>query len=159
VGILRWAGGFVPHVSPGTVARPCNTDEDLTSSQPCVNAVVVCCFSEGFTTIFKIIVNKLGKYNLATYICKTKANNMTKTISQLRKEAKLAPKYVLKMDGLDLFVAEKQGLTGCNITEDVNKAIKYSVGFDNEEMKAGIWTAVAQRMTNNKDVKFEVMYL
>lgn len=39
----------------------------------------MCCFSEVFTTILKIIVNKLGKYNLATYICKTKANNMTIT--------------------------------------------------------------------------------
>lgn len=119
----------------------------------------MCCFLEVFTTILKIIVNKLGKYNLATYICKTKANNMTKTIQQLRKEAKLAPKYVLKMDGLDLFVAEKQGLTGCNITEDVNKAMMYSVGFDNEEMKTGIWTAAAQRQSNNKDIKFEVVYL
>jgi len=42
VGILRWAGGFVPQISPGTAARPFNPDEDLTSSQPCVNAVVIC---------------------------------------------------------------------------------------------------------------------
>jgi len=40
VGILRWAGGFVLQISPGTTARPCNPDEDLTSSQPCVNAVI-----------------------------------------------------------------------------------------------------------------------
>lgn len=96
---------------------------------------------------------------MTAYICITKAKNMTKTISQLRKEANKAPKYVLKMDGLDLFVADKQALTGCNITEDVKKAKMFSVGFDNEEMKAGVWTAVAQLMTNNKDVKFEVMYL
>ncbi|GGD78989.1 hypothetical protein GCM10011514_48780 [Emticicia aquatilis] len=84
---------------------------------------------------------------------------MTRTISQLRKEANKAPKYVLKMDGLDLFIAEEQALTGCNITEDINKAIKYSVGFDNEEFKTKIWTATAQRQLNNKNIKFEVVYL
>ena len=42
VGILRWAGGFVPQINPSTTARPCTYDQDLTSSQPCVNAVVIC---------------------------------------------------------------------------------------------------------------------
>lgn len=155
---MRRAGGFIQ--SPTyRCCRALQADQDMTFSQTYANDLVVCCSLVGFTTIFKIIVNLFGKYNLVAYICKTKANNMTKTISQLRKEVKLAPKYVLKMDGLDLFVAEKQGLTGCNITDDLNKAMKYSIGFDNEEMKAGIWTAAVQRQCNNKDMKFEVVYL
>jgi len=84
---------------------------------------------------------------------------MKKTISKLQKEATQAPKYVLKMDGLDLYISNKQPLIGCDITEDINKAMQFSVGFDNEDTKSGIYTAIAQRMTNNKDVKFEVVYL
>lgn len=84
---------------------------------------------------------------------------MAKKISQLRKDADKAPKYILKMNGLDQFVAEEQELTGCNITDDINKAIKYSVGFDNEEFKTKIWTSLAQRQSNNKEIKFEVVYL
>lgn len=84
---------------------------------------------------------------------------MKKTFSQLQKEARTAPKYILKMDGLDLYVHKKQGLTGCNITEDKKKALAFSVGFDNEEMKSGMWTAIAQRMTNNKEVIFKPFYL
>jgi hypothetical protein len=80
------------------------------------------------------------------------------TTLSLRKQAQLAPKYVLQMEGLNLFVAEKQGLTGCNLTDNVNEAMKYSVGFDNEEMKTAIWTATAKRMMNT-DVKFNVVYL
>jgi hypothetical protein len=76
----------------------------------------------------------------------------------LRKQAQLAPKYVLQMDGLNLFVAEKQGLTGCNLTENINEAMQYSLGFDNEEMKLGIWTATAKRMMNT-DVKFNIVHL
>lgn len=79
-------------------------------------------------------------------------------MKSLQKQAQLAPKYVLQMDGLKLFVAEKQDLTGCNLTNNVNEAMKYSVGFDNEEMKAGIWAATAKRMMNT-DVKFKVVYL
>lgn len=79
-------------------------------------------------------------------------------MKSLRKQAQLAPKYVLQIDGLKLFVAEKQGLTGCNLTDNINEAMKYSVGFDNEETKAGIWTAAAKRMMNT-DVKFNVVYL
>jgi hypothetical protein len=73
--------------------------------------------------------------------------------------AKTAPKYILKIDGLNLFLADKQGLTGCNITNDTNEAMKFSKGFDNEEMKIEIWTLTAQRQMNNKNVKFEVIYL
>lgn len=81
------------------------------------------------------------------------------TIKQLQKEAKAAPKYILKMDGLDLYISNKQPLIGCDITPDIKKAMKFSVGLDNEEIKTGYYTAIAQRMTNNKDVRFEVKYL
>jgi hypothetical protein len=76
----------------------------------------------------------------------------------LRKKAQLAPKYVLQMEELNLFVAEKQGLTGCNLTENISEAMQYSVGFDNAEMKLGIWTATAKRMMNT-DVKFNIVNL
>lgn len=81
------------------------------------------------------------------------------TIEKLQKQASKAPKYVLKMDGLDLYISSTQPLIGCYITDDVNKAMQFSVGFDNEEMKTGIYTSIAQRMTNNKDVCFKVKYL
>ena len=83
---------------------------------------------------------------------------MTKTISQLRKEANKAPKYVLKMDGLDLFISDKQGLTGCNLTDKINEARKYSVGFDNENIKVGVWESEAKRMMNT-DIKFNIVYI
>lgn len=67
--------------------------------------------------------------------------------------------YVLKMDGLDLFVANKQKVYGCNITADISKARKYSVGFDNEKIKTGIWSAAIQKQCNNNDIKFDVVYL
>lgn len=81
------------------------------------------------------------------------------TIKQLQKQANLAPKYVLKMNGLDLYISKKQPLIGCDITPDINKAMMFSVGFDNEEIKSGVYTAIAQRMTNNTDVSFKVVYL
>lgn len=82
-----------------------------------------------------------------------------KTIQQLHKEASKAHKYVLKMDGLDLYISNKQPLVGYDITDNIKKAMEFSVGFDNEEIKSGVYTAIAQRMTNNKDVSFKVMYL
>jgi hypothetical protein len=88
-----------------------------------------------------------------------KQTTMTKTISQLRKEAKLAPKYVLKMEGLDLYYSDRQPLSGFDVTENIEKAMMFSVGFDNEEIKVGAISAVAQFHTNNKNVKFEVVYL
>lgn len=80
-----------------------------------------------------------------------------KTLS-LRKQAELAPKYVLFIDGAG-YLSNKQGLTGINFTDKVENAEKFSVGFDNEDMKLGIWNAAAKRMFNNADVKFEVKYL
>lgn len=59
---------------------------------------------------------------------------MKKTLSQLRKEAQQAPKYVLQVaDGF--YVNEK----GNNVTQDAGKALQYSVGYDNENMKLSYW--------------------
>lgn len=81
-----------------------------------------------------------------------------KTLS-LRKQAQLAPKYVLKMDGLNLYYSERQPVSGFDITDDVNKAMMFSVGFDNENIKTGSISALAAYHTNNNDVKFIVKYL
>ena len=84
---------------------------------------------------------------------------MKKSISRLRKEANKAPKYVLQMDVLNFYVAETQQLSGVNLTNNINKARKYSVGFDNIEMKINVWNAAAKVMFNNSHVKFNVVYL
>ena len=77
----------------------------------------------------------------------------------LRKQAQLAPKYVLKMEGLDLYYSDKQPLSGFDVTENIKEAMLFSVGFDNQEIKVGAISALAQYHTNNKNVKFEVVYL
>lgn len=77
----------------------------------------------------------------------------------LRHQAKLAPKYILELDGLGLFVAQDQDLIGCNLTSDINKAIHYSVGFDDENRKANIWECELQRMVNSNNLKLNPVYL
>lgn len=77
----------------------------------------------------------------------------------LRKQAELAPKYVLKMEGLDLYYSDRQPLSGFDVTENINKAMMFSVGFDNEEIKLGAIQALIQFHTNNKNVKLEIVYL
>ncbi|MFM9945059.1 MAG: hypothetical protein ACKVQB_07465 [Bacteroidia bacterium] len=74
-------------------------------------------------------------------------------------QANQAAKYVLQLEGLDLFVSDKQGLTGCNLTENVKKARKFSIGFDSEADKAGIWTAAIQLQCNNSDMRFKAVAL
>lgn len=77
----------------------------------------------------------------------------------LKNQAKIAPKYVLKVDGINLYLGDKQGLTGCNLVEDVSNAMLYSVGFDSEDMKIGIWDVCVQRQMNNKNINFKAIYL
>lgn len=79
---------------------------------------------------------------------------MKKTLS-LRKQAELAPKFVLFIDGPS-YLAEKQGLTGVNFTPELELAMKYSIGFDDAEQKLSIWNAEAKRLFNS-DVKFEAI--
>lgn len=63
------------------------------------------------------------------------------TISQLRKEAKLAPKFVLTLtyDGKKCFIREDQTLTSINLTQNVDNARQFSVGYDDEQMKSRAW--------------------
>lgn len=81
------------------------------------------------------------------------------TIKQLQTKANSGPQYVLKMDGLDLYVSNRQPLTGINITDDIKKAMKFSVDFDNKETKQSIYTTIGQTVANNKSVKFEAVNL
>lgn len=77
----------------------------------------------------------------------------------MTKQANTAPKYILKLDGLGLYLADKQQLTGINLTKNIKKAMKYSVGFDDTEMKIKMWNTIAGAQFNNETVKFEVVYL
>lgn len=65
---------------------------------------------------------------------------MSKTFSQLRKEANDAPKYVLrsKQFGFDIYIADREK-TDILITDTLGEALQFSVGFDNEEMKLSVW--------------------
>lgn len=81
-----------------------------------------------------------------------------KTLS-VRQQIKNAPKYVLELHNLGLYISASQGLTGCNLTEDTSKAMQYAVGFDNPETKKGIWTATLKRMMNNDNVILNTILL
>lgn len=84
---------------------------------------------------------------------------MQKSISTLQRQAKAAPQYMLKLEGLNLYLADKQGLSGANLTSTPKKAMKYAVGFDSTDIKLKAWNIAACVQFNNKDVKFEVVYL
>lgn len=75
----------------------------------------------------------------------------------LRKQAQLAPKYVLQTDDDLLFVAAEQGLIGCNLTNDINEAMQFSIGFDNEALKLGYYNATIRRINSN--LSFKVKYI
>lgn len=81
-----------------------------------------------------------------------------KTISQLQKEAKIAPKYVLTLNykGVDCFISDTQTLTSVNLVSDVNKARQFSVGYDNEQIKLRGWgmTAKLAGITSPVTVKY-----
>ena len=62
----------------------------------------------------------------------------------LRKQAQMAPKYVLYIETLG-FLANRQGLTGIIFTNSVELAMEYSIGFDDPETKLGIWNAELKR--------------
>jgi len=69
-----------------------------------------------------------------------------KTISQLQKEAKAAPKFVLILNynNKTCYIADTQTLTSLNLTSDVNKARQFSVGFDDENIKQRAWQMTAK---------------
>lgn len=58
----------------------------------------------------------------------------------LRQQAKNAPKFVLFSNefGYDLFIADTDKID-MEITDTVEEALCFSVGFDNPEMKLGYW--------------------
>ncbi len=76
----------------------------------------------------------------------------------LRKQAQLAPKYVLKMDGAG-YLADEQKLSGVNFTDKVEDAMKFSIGFDNPELKTGIWNATARLYFDNPWMEFKTVEL
>lgn len=62
--------------------------------------------------------------------------------SELRKQAKLAPKFVLFTNqyGSDMFISDMEKTT-IPVTDTVNEALEFSVGFDSEETKLSYWKA------------------
>ena len=78
-------------------------------------------------------------------------------MKNLKLDLKKASKYILKIEGLDLFLSNQQGLRGCNLTENVNDALEYSIGFDDKDVKCNIWNATIRLMTNNKNVTFKAI--
>jgi len=79
-----------------------------------------------------------------------------KTLS-LRKQAALAPKYVLGVDGVDLYLSAKQSISGCNLTDEISEAQKFSVGFDDPAAKISIWNAELKRLYNLSTVTFKAV--
>lgn len=69
---------------------------------------------------------------------------MDKHIS-LRKQAQLAPKYVLHCSFG--YVADDQELSGCKFTQYIELARKYSIGFDDPTTKAMVWEIAAKVQT------------
>lgn len=82
---------------------------------------------------------------------------MKPTIKTLQEEVANAPKYVLLIEGLG-YLAAKQNQTGVIFTPELELAMQYAEGFDNPEMKLGIWNAQAKR-TFGSDIKFEAVYI
>jgi hypothetical protein len=79
---------------------------------------------------------------------------MDKKIS-LRKQAELAPKYVLHIESLG-YLADQQHLMGVVFTTELELARKFSVGFDDPQQKIEIWSATLKRQMKT-DVKFEAI--
>ena len=85
---------------------------------------------------------------------------MTKTIKQLQKEAAKAPQFILKLDGLDLYLSSSQRFYGSvNLTKNKKKAMTFSLGFDDVQTKIKAWSIALQMLTNNKETKFEAINL
>lgn len=61
------------------------------------------------------------------------------SMAQAQAEARKAPKYVLHSDqfGFDMFISS-DGV----VTDTVEGAMQFSVGYDSEEMKLGMWKAI-----------------
>lgn len=68
-----------------------------------------------------------------------------KTLS-LRKQAELAPKFVLmgQLDGKLVYIADMRSLNDINMTTNIDNATKFSVGFDNPAIKCAAWNMTAK---------------
>lgn len=81
------------------------------------------------------------------------------TLSELRKQAKLAPKFVLAGDfnGQSVFIGDMRSLSDVHMVSNVDNATKFSVGYDDENMKLRAWNMTAKLAGLN--VVFAVKYL
>ena len=76
-----------------------------------------------------------------------------KTFAQQRKEAKQAPKFILKAIDRDIYIAEEQeSIFDCTLTDSKEQAMQFSVGFDNPDMKKAAWTYASK-------MQLEIIYL
>lgn len=76
------------------------------------------------------------------------------SMKSLQKQALNAPQYTfyLKNHG---FISDDQGLRGVKFTDDMDKAMNYAEGFDNEELKLNYWNAMIRLYSNDKALSFE----
>lgn len=81
------------------------------------------------------------------------------TLSELRKQAKAAPKFVLSslINDIPVFIGDMRSLTDINVVSDVEEATKFSVGYDDENMKSRAWNMTAKLAGLN--IVFSVKYL
>lgn len=81
------------------------------------------------------------------------------TLSQLRKEAKTAPKFILIgiINGNIFYIGQMKSLTDLPLVSDIESAVKFSVGFDDEQMKSRAWSMTAKMKGLN--TKFSPLYL
>jgi len=64
-------------------------------------------------------------------------------MKSLRKQARIAPKFVLVTSqyGFDIYIADEDKVAS-PITNTVEEALEFSVGFDNEQMKLKYYKAL-----------------
>lgn len=62
--------------------------------------------------------------------------------SDFRKQYNAAPKYVLGSlnEGDLIYVNNRKKVTDSKFTTDITKALKFSVGFDDDKIKAKAWS-------------------
>lgn len=76
------------------------------------------------------------------------------TLSELRKQAKAAPKFILtgQYNGQTVFIGEMKSLFDIPLVTQQEKAVQFSVGFDDERMKSRAWSISSK-------IDFSVKYL
>ena len=79
-------------------------------------------------------------------------------MASIQKQVNDAQKYVLFIEGAGC-LSDNENLIGIKFTDDLKAVMMYAVGFDNPEIKLGIWNAEAKKLFNTGEVKFELIYL